>query len=116
MALDDHEEIVEVVGDAAGETADGFHFLSLAELFFELMTLGNVLGDDEADPAAAISKFVGDDLDVHFLAVFSAVLPDADVAALHGGLPEMQAEAFGFFRSDDIEGTELFEFLGGVAV
>ena len=34
VALDDHQEIVEVVSDATGEAADGFHFLRLAELIF----------------------------------------------------------------------------------
>ena len=32
-ADDDGEEVVEVVGDASGELADGFHLLGLAELF-----------------------------------------------------------------------------------
>ena len=45
IAADDHEEIVEVVGDAAGEAADGFHFLGLAELVFEHAALGDVFGD-----------------------------------------------------------------------
>ena len=35
VALDDHQEIVEVVRDAAGEATDGFHFLRLAKLVFE---------------------------------------------------------------------------------
>ncbi len=42
VALDDGEEVIEVVGDAAGELADGFHFLGLAELIFELDAFGDV--------------------------------------------------------------------------
>jgi len=42
VAADDGEEIVEVVGDAAGHAAEGFHFLGLAELAFELFALGLV--------------------------------------------------------------------------
>ncbi len=45
IAADDHEQIVEVVSDASGETADGFHFLRLTELIFEDATLGDVFGD-----------------------------------------------------------------------
>ena len=45
VSADDHEEIVEVVGDAAGEAADGFHFLGLAELVFENAALGDVFGN-----------------------------------------------------------------------
>jgi hypothetical protein len=45
VAADDHEQIVEVVSDAAGEAADGFHFLGLAELIFEHAALGDVFGD-----------------------------------------------------------------------
>jgi len=40
VALDDGEEIVEIVRDAAGETAEGVHFLRLAKLVFELFALG----------------------------------------------------------------------------
>ena len=61
VALDDHEEIVEVVGDATGEAPDGFHFLGLAKLLFELMALADVLRDDEVDGAAVVFELVGDD-------------------------------------------------------
>ena len=36
MAQDDAEHVVEIVGDAAGEAADGFHLLGLEELILEL--------------------------------------------------------------------------------
>ena len=32
IAIDDREQIIEVVGDTTGETADGLHFLGLDEL------------------------------------------------------------------------------------
>src|SRR6185503_12197567 len=35
VADDDEQEVVEVVGDAAGEAADGLHLLGLAELLLE---------------------------------------------------------------------------------
>src|SRR5258707_15568947 len=49
VSADDHEEVVEVVSDAAGEAADGFHFLGLAELVFEDAALGDVFGDGFED-------------------------------------------------------------------
>jgi hypothetical protein len=45
IADDDAEEVVEVVGDASGELADGFHFLALVELAFEAAGLGDVASD-----------------------------------------------------------------------
>ena len=52
MALDDHERVVEVVGDAAGEPADRVHLLRLAQLLiaqpqllFGAPPLGHVTDD-----------------------------------------------------------------------
>ena len=39
---DDGQEVVEVVRDAAGELADGFHLLRLAQRFLALAALGDV--------------------------------------------------------------------------
>ncbi len=46
VAGDHHQQVIEVVRDASGETADGFHFLRLAELLLEGAALGDVLGED----------------------------------------------------------------------
>ena len=45
VAEDGGQKIVEIVGDAAGEVADGVHFLRLAELGFEDSACGVVSGD-----------------------------------------------------------------------
>ena len=37
VALDDGEDVVEIMGDAGGELADGFHFLRVAELGLEIL-------------------------------------------------------------------------------
>ena len=37
------EQVVEVVRDSAGQAPDGFHFLRLAQLIFELLLVGNIL-------------------------------------------------------------------------
>ncbi len=42
---DDRKKIVEVVGDAAGELADGLHFLGLAKRLFRLPTLGHLFSN-----------------------------------------------------------------------
>ena len=53
---DHHQQIVEVVGDAAGEAADGFHLLRLAELLFEGAALGDVFGEKfEEDGVAFVA-------------------------------------------------------------
>ena len=41
------QDVVEVVGDAAGELADGFHFLRVPQLRLELALSGNVAADAE---------------------------------------------------------------------
>ena len=45
IADDDGEQIVEIVGDAAGELAHGLHLLRLAELLLHLPALGDVFLD-----------------------------------------------------------------------
>jgi hypothetical protein len=45
ISADHHEQIVEVVGDSAGQTANGFHFLGLAELVFKHAAVGDILGN-----------------------------------------------------------------------
>src|SRR5258708_21995956 len=55
IAAYDHKEIVEVVGDAAGEASNGLHFLSLAELIFKGPAIGDVFSDGFED----VGGFVG---------------------------------------------------------
>ena len=40
------DHVVEIVGDAAGQLADGFEFLGLTDLFFQREAFGNFLDDD----------------------------------------------------------------------
>jgi hypothetical protein len=46
---DDGQQVVEVVGDAAGEPADRLHLLRLPQLLLEALVLGHVAGDAD-DP------------------------------------------------------------------
>ena len=57
VAKDDAEDVVDIVGDAAGEGADGFELLSLAELALEfeaLLLLVDVVGDVACVDDAAV--------------------------------------------------------------
>ena len=47
VTLDDGEDVVEIVGDAGGQLADGLHLLGLAKLAFHQGTLGDVLGQQQ---------------------------------------------------------------------
>ena len=40
MSLDDRQHVVEIVRDAGGELADGFHFLRLPQLFLQIQMVG----------------------------------------------------------------------------
>ena len=48
-AADDHQKVVEVVRDAAGQLADGLHLLGLPQLLVDLAPLRHV-GGDAGDP------------------------------------------------------------------
>jgi len=45
VSVNHHQQVVEVVGNAAGEASDSIHFLRLAKLLFELTPVGDVFGD-----------------------------------------------------------------------
>ncbi len=45
VADDGGQDIIEIVGYAAGKGADALHLLGMAELFFELLILGDVSAD-----------------------------------------------------------------------
>ena len=75
VARDDIQEVVEVVGHAGGELADGLELLGLQELRLEPLALGDVVGDDEPPGAAAELDVVSDDLHVDEPAVLRLVPP-----------------------------------------
>ena len=64
VAQDDGEQVVEVVGDAAGQAADAFELLRLQQLRLQLIALGAVPDDDReqlvvAAPVCAIDASIG---------------------------------------------------------
>ena len=67
VAADDGEDVVEVVGDPAGEASDRFHLLSLAHLRLELLPPRDVL--DHRDRHAGRSRVGEVDVGVDDLSV-----------------------------------------------
>src|ERR1700722_7689511 len=87
-AGDHSEDIVEVVGDAAGELADRLHLLRLAQLLVGGEVLGDVAHETVEQPAAAPAQRRHRQLDLDLLAVAPQRLdhePLAEDLALAGG-------------------------------
>jgi hypothetical protein len=47
VAVDDREEVIKIVGDAAGEGAEALHFLGLAQFVFEALAFAHILAETE---------------------------------------------------------------------
>ena len=116
IAVDDGEEIVEIVGNAAGETADSFHFLRLAELVFEDAAFGDVFGDGFENVGGFVASGDGAtaDADGDIGLVFAA---PADFETIHatGALKFIdQAGVLAGFDEDVFLGIEGENFFGRV--
>jgi hypothetical protein len=116
VALDDHEEVVEVMGDAAGEAAHRFHFLGLAELFFELMALADILRDDEMDGATVVIELMGDEFGFDGAAILRHVFAEHFVARLGFELAKGFEEMAVLGGVADVSDVHGFEFFTRVAV
>ncbi|MGD0772255.1 MAG: hypothetical protein ABSC05_05470 [Candidatus Solibacter sp.] len=58
---DDHEQVVEVVGDAAGEPPQALHFLRSQQLLLQALVVGDIEeGNDDARPVSG-RRLQGDD-------------------------------------------------------
>jgi hypothetical protein len=65
VAEDAGEEVVEVVGDAAGELADGFHHLGLPQMLLGRELIGDVAAvDEDAADGREVAQIPADDLEV----------------------------------------------------
>ncbi len=119
VADDDAEKIVEVVGDSAGEAADGFHLSGHAELLFEGAALGDVFGEDFVD-RGGLKAFVemaaaaahGDGLIVFALPLdfdvfeFAFAAEEFDETIEVGGIAEDGGAEIGF---DEFAGSRVFQ-------
>ncbi len=78
-AADDHQQIVEVVSDAAGELADRLHLLALTQGLVQQPALG-IVDDDADDPLhIAVSERPALDLDPSDRAIIGPDDPTLDV-------------------------------------
>ena len=59
VAADDGQQVVEVVRHAAGQPADGFHLLRLAQLVFQLAALGHVHAQAAEEQGRAVGGHTG---------------------------------------------------------
>ena len=116
MPLDYHEQVVEVVGDTAGQAPDGFHFLRLAQLQLEVAALANVLGNNKAHAFAGINQGVGDDFDLECLAVFGLVQPKTMVFVVFVYLMKMGHGLFALGGRANIEYGHVLELFVGISV
>src|SRR5208282_4612080 len=93
MAMNDGENIVEIVRDTTGELADGLHLLRLAQLLLQSPLRRNVAKQTEQQErfAAQFDERIGD-----FKNNFAAIVKH--VAALPLVLPGILAETFGILR------------------
>ena len=92
VAVDRGQEVVEVVGDAAGELADRLHLLALDELRLEGLELGGV-GEDREQRRRAVEHGAGEgDLQEDLLAVGGAA---GDLGAAEGAAAGGVGEALG---------------------
>ncbi len=87
VAIDDGQQVIEVVGNASGELAHGLHFLGLHELFFEVLLTGDILRQDvqERDLAGMVADGASADEDLDYRAI--ATQPGA-FDAIHGAAGE----------------------------
>jgi len=53
---DDRQDVVEIVGDACRERAQGGHFLTVDQLLGGQLQLARALGDDLLDPRMTVAE------------------------------------------------------------
>ncbi len=86
VAIDDRQQVIEVVSDPAGQAADGFHFLRLLKLSFEPFTFGDIADDTGVLPLILPLEFRNRQLDWENRSIFplasSSRLPPESLAWL----------------------------------
>ena len=110
------QDVVEVMGNAAGQGADGFHLLRFEKLRFQLLSPGQVAHDSPDEFAIAEAHVAGADLDRKLGAIFAAMLAlGAIVAAALQSLPDL-LPARGCELLVEVPGIHLaYEFLARVS-
>ena len=122
IAIDDGEQVIEIVSDTAGEASDAFQFLRLAELLLQFLAGGFglfALGDvaDGGDDAGGAIEFERVGVDLHGNA---AAIAGDESGFAHGVGPGQKPADNGesggvVFGSVDIAHAHEKQFLAGVA-
>ncbi len=100
MAVDRGQQVVEVVGDAAGELAHRLHLLALDELRLQRLELGGV-GEDREQRGRAVEHGAGEgDLQEDLLAVGGAA---GDLGAAEGAAAGGVGQPFGDRAAEALE-------------
>ena len=111
VAQNHREQIVEVVGNSSGQSADGLHFLRLAELRLQLAALRQI-PDRGGNPKSALRfQKAQADFDREFRPVFSQAIQFQPCA--HGpatGLPEKLAAMSGVVFSKSFRNQNFNRF------
>src|SRR5690348_3056269 len=110
------KHVVEVVGDASGELADGLEFLRLTKLAFESELFRNVQGSDQEGRPALEIHFVGNDFDVNRAAIFGAMMPNSGVRRVVRFFCEIFAETVSLLGRSDVGGAQAKEFVTRITV
>ena len=116
MALDYREQIVEIVSDAAREPADRFHFLGLAQLFFEGVAFADVLGDNQPHRTAVVIETVRDRFHFENPAVFLAMFKNAVILVQRVPFLAATCEWRRALPGADVENGQVRELFRGVAI
>ncbi len=98
VSHDDRQDVVEIVGHAAGQEADRFHALGVPQLLFHALPLGDVLHQRDE---AALARYVGE---------FAVVKPLPQRALLGAEHDALVAHGAALFQQGDDAGA-----VGGIA-
>ena len=116
MSFDDHQEIVEIVGDAPRQASHCLHFLRLAKLLFEKLTFANILGHHQADSPPRVFQFVRNSFDLNHLAIFLAMLPMAMIMAFVRNLLQLFKISCSFLLWAKVENAHSLEFIQRISI
>src|SRR4051794_32527478 len=75
VAIDDAQDVVEMMGHAAGKTARKLTLLTVTTFLFPFVALADVAGNHKPGGASGVMKILRRDFDVDNRFVFAAVLP-----------------------------------------
>src|SRR5215831_5165677 len=116
MTLDDHKEIIEIVRHTAGQTADRFHLLRLAQLKLQMAALADILSDHKTDAPTGIDELVRGFFDFEGLPILVLMEPEAVLFGFRSQVPQATFSTLPLPAGMDIEDGHLFEFGGRVTV